>query len=132
MKQSLGVFDGPDTDRAEQRVDVWFRAGLVDAFKTREGTRVRFGGRRVAVYRDAGRGDWFAVEDRCPLCGEAVMAEGRLSITGSGVSITCPSDGATFPVGEKAGEASIPLIPVVVADGHVFLGFRHGSPGPHT
>lgn len=130
MEYSLRGFAGPEAETAERRVDVWFRAGLVGAFSTGEGTHVRFGGRRVAVYRDDGPESWLAFEDRCPRCGEAVMADGRITVTVGGAMVTCPRDGATFHIGTRAGEPSIRSIPVVVEDEHVFIGFRYRAFGP--
>jgi nitrite reductase/ring-hydroxylating ferredoxin subunit len=73
--------------------DGWVPAGSFEDLRDGKGVRVDAGGEAVVVVRAGDR--VFALSDRCSHQG-APLHRGRVTISGSIASVTCPAHGSVF------------------------------------
>lgn len=103
----------------------WVRAGAVSDFPEDAGLAIVHGDRRIAVFNFASRGEWYAVDNRCPHMGDQVLARGILGDQCGTPKVACPMHKKTFSL--ESGrcltdeEHAVATYPVRVEEGEVFV-----------
>jgi nitrite reductase (NADH) large subunit len=74
----------------------WVRVGKVWDFPEDGGATVLHGRTQIAVYRFAGRGEWYATQNMCPHKREFVLSRGLLGDQNGTPKVACPLHKKTF------------------------------------
>jgi nitrite reductase (NADH) large subunit len=89
--RSLNVVPPPPREERE-----WVRAAPVETFPKDGGMAVTCNNRQIAVFHFASRGQWHAVDNRCPHKGDNVLARGILGDQDGVPKVACPLHKKTF------------------------------------
>ncbi|HEX7670861.1 MAG TPA: nitrite reductase small subunit NirD, partial [Polyangiaceae bacterium] len=74
----------------------WVRVARASEFPKDGGVAIKHGTLQVAVFNFASRGAWYAVENRCPHQGDAVLARGIIGDEKGTPKVACPLHKKTF------------------------------------
>jgi nitrite reductase (NADH) large subunit len=94
----------------------WVRLAKVAEVPRDGGIAARFGGREIAIFNFASRGEWYASENLCPHKQQMVLARGILGDVQGTPKVACPLHKNTFDLksgaclsGSLAGIATFPV-----------------------
>lgn len=111
--------------KAEDKIQ-WVTVGQTDDFPRNAGVCVKVGGQQVAVFRFAGRDEWYACQNMCPHRMDMVLSRGIIGDRDGIPKVACPQHKKTFSLcnGENLeGEGySIRTYPVRVEGDRVAVG----------
>jgi nitrite reductase (NADH) large subunit len=103
----------------------WVQVGRVTDFPADGGRAVKYGRSQIAVFRFAGRGEWYACQNLCPHKREMVLARGILGDQQGAPKVACPLHKKTFSLESGAclsGEDyRVEVFPVKVEADAVYL-----------
>jgi nitrite reductase (NADH) large subunit len=103
----------------------WVRVARADQVPRDGGITVLHGGRQIAVFNFASRGEWYATQATCPHRKDNVLARGLLGTQDDEPKVACPLHKKTFSLASGAGLSDplycVQTFPVRVEAGEVFV-----------
>ncbi len=103
----------------------WVRVAAVADFPENGSAAVRHGSAQIAVYRFSRRGEWYAIQNRCPHRKDNVLARGLLGDQAGEPKVACPLHKKTFSLASGKGLSdprySVQTFPVRVDGEDVYL-----------
>ena len=104
----------------------WHPACRVENIPEDGGACVLLGGRQIAVFNFARRGEWYATDNECPHRQQMALSRGMIGSQGDEPKVACPFHKKTFSL--KTGQClnddghQIATFPVKVEQGMVYIG----------
>ncbi len=103
----------------------WVRVGAESDFPREAGMSVQYGRAQIAVFNFSSRGQWYAVQNKCPHRKDMVLARGIVGDAGGTPKVACPLHKKTFSLEDgtclSGDDMSIATFPVKVEAGSVWL-----------
>ena len=104
----------------------WHPACQIDHIPEDGGACVLLGGRQIAIFNFARRGEWYATDNQCPHRQQMALSRGMIGSQGDEPKVACPFHKKTFSL--KTGEClnddgyQITTFPIKVVDDVVYIG----------
>jgi nitrite reductase (NADH) large subunit len=103
----------------------WVKVGRVEDFPRDGGRSIKYGKTQIAVFRFAGRDEWYACQNMCPHRREFVLSRGILGDKQGVPKVACPQHKKAFSLtsGEclSGEEYSVEVFPVKVEGEEVYV-----------
>ncbi|WP_106596365.1 nitrite reductase small subunit NirD [Dyadobacter jiangsuensis] len=104
----------------------WHMACYVDDIPEDGGGCAFIGGKQIAIYNFARRGEWYATDNQCPHRQQMALSRGMIGSHGEEPKVACPFHKKTFSLqtGQclNDDEYRINTFPVMVKENRVYIG----------
>ena len=110
-----------DTDK-----HTWHLACRVEDIPEDGGACALIGGRQIAIFNFARRGEWYATDNECPHRQQMALGRGMIGTQGEEPKVACPFHKRTFSL--KTGQClnddgyRINTFPIKISEGIVYVG----------
>jgi nitrite reductase (NADH) large subunit len=112
----------------------WVRVARVSEFPEDGGKAIQHGSLEIAVFQFSSRGEWYAIQNRCPHRGDPVLARGLIGDEKGVPKVACPLHKKTFSLSDgrclSGDAADVETFAVEVRDGFVHLELPELEPVP--